>query len=251
VGYRGKLVEQQRARELRAQGWTYGEIETELNVARSSVSTWVRDVEVDENTLDARRRERYLAGRLAGSRRPSSLHVRKLQEIERCHREAAAWLGEPSERDLFIAGIALYAGEGAKTDGSVKFANSDPRMIQLFLRFLRTFFEVDESRLRLRLYLHEGLDLHAANGFWSALTGIPLSQFGKPYRAKADPSIRLAKHPMGCPAVVYNCSRTHRTMMGLQGALLTSVAPSGVAQLAEHAAVNRGVESSSLSPGAQ
>ena len=46
-----------------------------------------------------------------------------------------------SERDLFVAGIALYAGEGRKTDGGVGFANSDPRMIALFLPWLRTFFD--------------------------------------------------------------------------------------------------------------
>ncbi len=67
-----------------------------------------------------------------------------------------------SEEDLLAAGPALYAGEGAKTDGEV-FANSDPRMIELFCVWLRSFFEVDEARLHLRLYLHEGLDLDAAN----------------------------------------------------------------------------------------
>jgi hypothetical protein len=47
------------------------------------------------------------------------------------------------------------------------------------------------------------LDLDAANAFWSELTGIPLAQFGKPYRAIPDPSIRSTKHPMGCPGVLY------------------------------------------------
>ncbi len=57
---------------------------------------------------------------------------------------------------------------------------------------------VDESRLRVRLYLHEGLDLEAANRAWSNVTGIPIDQFGKPYRAVPDPSIRTAKHIYGC-----------------------------------------------------
>ena len=49
VGYRGKTAQQSRARELRAQGWTIKEIAAELDVSRSSVSNWVRDVEVDED----------------------------------------------------------------------------------------------------------------------------------------------------------------------------------------------------------
>jgi hypothetical protein len=41
-------------------------------------------------------------------------------------------------------------------------------------RVLRRFFVVDESRLRVHLYLHEGLDLDAANAFWSDVTSIPI-----------------------------------------------------------------------------
>jgi len=73
----------------------------------------------------------------------------------------------------------------------------------------------------MRLYLHEGLDLDAAVEFWSSLTAIPSTQFRRPYRAVADPSIRVTKHPHGCAAVGYCCSRTHRAVMGLVDALLS------------------------------
>jgi hypothetical protein len=121
--------------------------------------------------------------------------------------------------------VALYAGEGAK--GSLVFANMNPGMIEFFCRWLRHFFEIDETRLRVRVYLHEGLDLGAAEAFWSELTGVPLSQFRAPYRAKADPTMRLSKHEHGCAYVRYSCSRTHRQIMGLVGALLTSSAIPG------------------------
>lgn len=74
----------------------------------------------------------------------------------------------------------------------------------------------------MQLYLHQGLDLDAAVAFWSELTAIPPEQFQKPYRAVPDPSIRRAKHVMGCPAVVYSCSRTHWTIMGMIDVLLSS-----------------------------
>ena len=44
MGYRGKVAEQEQARELRAQGKTLLEIATQLEVSKSSVSLWVRDV---------------------------------------------------------------------------------------------------------------------------------------------------------------------------------------------------------------
>jgi hypothetical protein len=209
MGYGGKVEERERARGLRAESWTLAEIAAELGVARSSVSLWVRDVEFVPRA------------RRMGPRQPSSLMVAKQREIEELRIAGVAAIGQLTEREFLVTGAALYAGEGAKTDGAVKFANTDARMILLFLTWLRRFFAIDESRLRIALYLHDDLDLEAATSFWSALTGIPRTQFTKPYRAIADRSIRSRKHLMGCPAVVYSCSRTHRHVMGLVAALLS------------------------------
>jgi hypothetical protein len=116
----------------------------------------------------------------------------------------------------------LYAGEGSKTEGAVKLANTNASMIALHCRYLRHFFDVDERRLRCTIYLHRGLDLEAAVRHWSSITDVPGAQFTKPYRAVADPSIRQSKHPMGCLTITYSCTRTHRAVMGLIDALLQS-----------------------------
>ena len=100
-------------------------------------------------------------------------------------------------------------------------------MVAFFCAWLRRYFTIDESRLRVRVYLHAGLDLDAAEAFWSETTGIPRAQFRAPYRAKADPTMRRNKHEYGCVYVGYWCSRTHREVMGLVRALLTSGAIPG------------------------
>ena len=75
MGYRGKVVEQERARELRAQGWTYTEIMAELGVSKSSVSLWCRDVPVDEAVWSARARANRNEG--ARNRAPNRLQLAK------------------------------------------------------------------------------------------------------------------------------------------------------------------------------
>src|SRR6266540_4613832 len=75
MGYRGKVAEQERARELRARGWTYKEICAELRVARGSVSAWVRDVEVDEVVWAQRARKNRNVG--ARTKRPHRQAVEK------------------------------------------------------------------------------------------------------------------------------------------------------------------------------
>jgi hypothetical protein len=210
MGYRGKVEEQNRARDLRAQNWLLQDIATELAVSKSSVSLWVRDVEFVPS------KRRY------GPRvRPNKLMQRKLDEIAHFNETGQRRVGDLTEREFLFAGAALYAGEGAKADKTVMFANSDPALIAFFTRWLRHFFEVDESRLRLRLYLHEGLDLAAAIDFWTSLTRIPASQLHKPYRAVPDPTIRKAKHVFGCAGVVYNSTSIHREVMGIVRALLS------------------------------
>ncbi len=138
-----------------------------------------------------------------------------LAEIAECDERGRELIGDLSDRDVLIAGVALYAGEGAKRDRMVGFANTDAHMMRLFCRWLRTYFTVDESRLRVVLYLHEGLDLGAAIAYWAEVTGVPPAQFSKPYRAVADTSIRRTKHEYGCATVRYGCARTHREVMGL------------------------------------
>jgi hypothetical protein len=216
MGYRGKVKEQEKARVLRAQNRTLADIAQTLGVSKSSVSVWVRDVPFTP-TLRLRGPHRH----------PHPAHEAKLRQIEELNREGRERIGALSDEALFVAGVALYAGEGSKTDGEVRFSNSDPAMVTLFCAWFRRFFDVDEKRLRGRLYLHQGLDLTSTEAFWSALANIPTDQFHKPYRAVPDPSIRRNKHEHGCFSVGYGCSRTHREVMGLVRALLSSEALPG------------------------
>ncbi len=124
MGNGGKQVERLRARELRSTAWTLQEIAEELGVSKGSVSVWVRDVEFVPRPRN----------RGHGGQRPHPLHIRKLAEIERCRVEAEALIGTLSARDLTMFCLALYAGEGSKTEGAVSLANTDPILLRAFHR---------------------------------------------------------------------------------------------------------------------
>src|SRR5215212_6609031 len=145
MGYRGKLEAQEQAREMRARNLTLQDIATELGVAKSSVSLWVRDVPFTPSKR-----------RTGPQRRPHPLHEAKLVQIASLDAEGIERIGTLSDGAFLAAGIALYAGEGSKTDGAVKFANTDPRMIRFFCAWLRRYFSIDEQRLRVHVYLHQG-----------------------------------------------------------------------------------------------
>lgn len=217
MGYGGKVVEQRRARELRARSWTLEEIAHELGVSKSSVSVWVRDVPFTPKPRNRGHR----------SQQPHPMHLAKLAEIEHCDGAGRDVVGRLDERELLLVGTALYWGEGFKRDGVVGMANTDPACLELFVAWLRGCFGIDETRLRVRLYLHEDLDIETAQAYWRSVLGVPVDQFRKPYRAVADPSRRRAKHPMGCPSVTYSDSSLHRRVMGLVRAVSSPLARPG------------------------
>jgi len=216
MGYRGKVELHECAREMRAAGATLQHIAVSLGVSKSSVSRWVRGVDFTPSPR-----------RTGPHRRAHPAHDVKVRQIAALDAEGQARIGTLSDDAFLAAGVALYAGEGGKSDGEVIFANTDETMVRFFCAWLRHFFEIDESRLRIRVYLHAGLDLDAAEGHWSKVTGVPRSQFRAPYRAVADPTIRTTKHEFGCAYVRYGCSTTHRKVMGLVRALLSSAAIPG------------------------
>lgn len=111
----------------------------------------------------------------------------------------------PKEILLHQAGLMIYWAEGAKTYSStVDFANSDERMILIFIRMLRTIYRVDEKRLRVLVYCYANQNSLELIKYWSKKLIIPVSQFIKPYvRQDFNPN-KTYKMPHGLVHVRYN-----------------------------------------------
>jgi len=113
------------------------------------------------------------------------------------------------EKELKLAGILIYWAEGAKFKGmdgapcTVDLANSDPRMISLFLRFLREICGIDEKRLGVQLYCYANQDIESLKNFWYKRTKIPLNKFIKPYVRKDFLPEKIGKMKYGLVHIRY------------------------------------------------
>ena len=116
MGYRGKLTEQQQARQLRRAGLPLAEIAAALGVSKSSVSLWVRDVEFESRPPVTRGRRRA----------PNALQRRRQAEIDRLIEEGRARIGRLSEREFLVAGVALYAGKVPSVTGACSSRTATP-----------------------------------------------------------------------------------------------------------------------------
>ncbi|WP_405598673.1 hypothetical protein OG741_16830 [Streptomyces sp. NBC_01410] len=175
----------EKARELRLQGMTYDQIQVELGCSKSSISLWVRDLPKPE------RRDPSEQAKLASRKRwEHELAIRDVAR-QKTKQEAFDQIGQLSDRELLIAGVTLYWAEGGKDKPyarreSLKFINSDPNVIKLYLRWL-DLLQVPRDRLRFAVSIHESADVPAAQQFWAELAGVSPSTFRKPNLKRHNP----------------------------------------------------------------
>ncbi|MFF4018036.1 hypothetical protein [Streptomyces sp. NPDC001843] len=174
-----------KARELRLQGWTYDQIEVELGCSRSSVSLWVRDL--------PRPAPRYTPEEQRALMNEGLARRRAAEDEERHKTKLAARreVGETTDRELFMAGVALYWAEGSKSKPYDRreraiFVNSDPGVIKVYLAWL-DLLDVNRERLRFRVLIHESADVDAAHQFWADIADVDPSVFAKPTLKRHNP----------------------------------------------------------------
>ncbi len=170
---------------LRIQGKSYSQISGELKVPKSTLSLWLKDVlltETAKNKIQSRIKSTSLEKLIKRNKsRPALVEaqhqtIRKAAEIE-----SKKYFKDP----LFVAGLALYWGEGYKRGAegskwkSIDFTNSDPEMIKVMTNFFVKFFDISPEELKAQIQLHDSSKTTKVVKYWSQITGIPANNFIK------------------------------------------------------------------------
>lgn len=212
---KGKLDLKIRAIELRKKGLSVKDIKKKLGVSLSSVSIWVRDVRLTNEQLKKLYKSKKI-GSLKGSIIAAQNKKKQREAItERLKNEGKKEIGTLSKRDRFIIGVAIYIGEGGKTDRDISVVNSDFRLIKFMMNWFKDFCLVPINKFRGSIYIHDNLDENKAKIFWSKKTGIPLSQFTKSYIVKnKERKLKKTKHLNGIFRIKITDANLHRKIMG-------------------------------------
>lgn len=188
-----KAKEKACAIKLRKAGKSYNEILEQVPVAKSTLSLWLRDVglaQVQKQTLSAKKRAAQLRG---GARRREQRLEATSEIFEKCRKDIA----DLSKRELLLIGIALYWAEGSKQKDhspsvGIDFANSDPHMVKLFMRWLRTIGQVPDPEIFLTIHLHEN-HLHryeAVKKYWLEVAQLTPKAVTSPIIKKHKPKTK-------------------------------------------------------------
>jgi hypothetical protein len=189
--YRGRKPElYAQALVLRRDGCPVGEIAERLGLSKSTAYPWTRHLPLDPELVRQRRRN----GSRARAEAQWSAH-RAARDAARAGtvQAAARWVGDLRYRELVLVGAAIYWCEGGKAkpwrphDCRIKFINSDPLLVMLFLRFLDVL-GVPPADRRFRVSIHETADVAEAVRWWADLVGVPPAQFQRTTLKKHRPS---------------------------------------------------------------
>lgn len=166
--------------QLRRQGKTYNEINSLLNVPKSTLSGWFNGLEISEKIKKRlwTNAQKKWAQSITDYNRKRAIDI--LNKTNQAQQKISKEIGRLTKRELMLVGTALYWAEGSKKERwNVKFCNSDPTIITLIMQFFRNICRVNEEKFRANVQIHPNISEKEAKIFWSRISGIPLRQFVK------------------------------------------------------------------------
>ncbi|MEK7121623.1 MAG: helix-turn-helix domain-containing protein [Patescibacteria group bacterium] len=186
-----RFEDRRKAIELRLTGQTYSSIRTKLNVNKSTLSDWLKNIQLSKEQLEkissdtiARRVETYI----------NTTRIRRQKISEAFYKDQKKKLLPLSKRDFLIAGLFLYLGEGAKSDRSrIQITNSDPAIIRFSIFWINKILGIQKEKLRVQLHLYKDMDIENEIKFWLDETSLKREQVIKPYIKKTS-SLKI-NHP--------------------------------------------------------
>jgi len=201
--------------ELRKQGLSITAIANQLKVAKSSVSNWTRHIELTPQQKAKLKSQQHRWGAQNKGAQTNKARARELRQTYQNEGREAAKSGSK----LHLTGCMLYWAEGAKIKkNSVHFANSDPYMIQLFMRFLREEFDIPEDKYRLQIHCHttNADKQERIKHFWADLLGLPLNTIQK-LQVKVGSQTRKNRLEYGvCALQVHSTAIVHHIYGAIQ-----------------------------------
>ena len=188
-----RAKEKKYAIQLRKQGKTYGEISKQIQVPKSTLSLWLRDVAVPPEFVSRIQQKKLEAVKLGWEARRKQRIDRTKEITEDARQEAKKLLNEP----LWLVGVTLYWAEGHKekewrTGALVTFTNMDENTVILFKNWCRKFLKVTNSDFYHSLYIHDSRKADSASmrKWWAGKLGISSEIITLYYKESAKKHVR-------------------------------------------------------------
>lgn len=206
-----KLELYRQAVALRGQGLSYNEILAHVPVSRGTMSRWCSSI-VLTSDQEARIAEKHLDTPLIKGllERAAQDGINAKQWADQEVRRIKGYMHD-GKALLAFTGSLLYWAEGTKFGSkhkNVEFTNTDPRMIEIMMRFFREVLNVPDAKTKIVVRIGAKGDVESAKQHWLQITRLPPESLRTPeLLTLTEKSKSLQKYPYGmCRIVVYDVS---------------------------------------------
>jgi len=211
-----RIKDKSKAIELRKKGMSYSQIKAELGISKSTLSDWLCDMPLSEErikelgSLNPMRIERYR----------NTMKNKRESRWGEVYKKVAKNIGKLSRRELYIAGLFLYWGEGGKTERfSLSFSNTDPDMMVFMVKWLRDGLGIKKEDMHIKMHLYKDMNINKFENFWAKKLNLSRKMFEKPYIKDSKLADLSYKNGFGkgtCNIRVFNRDKTEYIMQGLK-----------------------------------
>ncbi len=214
-----RTIDRQKATELRKQGKTYSQIKKELGISKSTLSDWLSKYPLTEKQFKFLKQNRKYSRQLAIEKTIIVKRKKREARIKSIYEDQKKYWVSLSQKELELAGIFLYWGEGNKRlDGPVFLNNTDPKVMKFALYWFMKGLGIPQEKIKVDLHLYNDMNVKEEIAFWSKTLDMPSSQFRKPYIKK---STRVSIDHKGfghgtCGLVVNDVRLKEKVMMAIE-----------------------------------
>lgn len=214
-----RTTDRQKAINLRKHGKTYSQIKKELGISKSTLSDWLSKYPLTQKQLEFLQQNRKYSRQLAIEKTIIVKRKKREERIKSIYDEQKQYWVSLSKKELELAGIFLYWGEGNKRlDGPVFLNNTDPKVMKFTLYWFKNGLNIPQEKIKVDLHLYNDMNIKEELVFWSKTLDIPLSQFRKPY-IKSSTRVKIDHKGFGhgtCGLVVNDVRLKEKLMMAIE-----------------------------------
>lgn len=177
-----RFKDHEKALNLRKQGMSYSQIKKILKISKSTLSNWLNKYPLSKERI----RELRDKNEMRIEKYRETMKQKKEKRLKEFYEIQKRIILPLSKRELFIAGLFLYWGEGSKGNMTrASLSNTDPAMLKFFIRWITECLDVPKEKLKIHIQLYADMDIAKEIDFWSRTLNIPRQQFIKPYIKKS------------------------------------------------------------------
>jgi len=165
---------------LRRRGFSIVEIEKKMDINRSTLSGWFKNIQLGEREklrLLGHWRKGLSDARGRAVKWHNAQKKERLLVAEKDAEKVVSRLNIADQNVLELALAMLYWGEGFKNDGKPGMGNTDPKMLQFYIYVLREVFFVTIDALTAQLHLRADQNEKDEVAYWSKELSLPASNF--------------------------------------------------------------------------